>query len=150
MSDKISEQRRQLLLGGTALAALGTMGLRTVRQAQAQTPPGGRKPNILVIFGDDIGIPQISACTMGMMGYRTPNIDRIAKEGAIFTDAYGQQSGTAGRASFILGEEPVRTGLLTIGTAGAARSLAVPFADAGAAGPAGRRAMDRAAGPAVV
>jgi arylsulfatase len=78
----------------------------------------GRKPNILVIFGDDIGIPQISAYTMGMMGYHTPNIDRIAKEGAIFTDSYGQQSCTAGRASFILGEEPFRTGLLTIGMPG--------------------------------
>jgi arylsulfatase A-like enzyme len=77
-----------------------------------------KKPNILVIFGDDIGIPQISAYSMGMMGYRTPNIDRIAKEGAIFTDSYGQQSCTAGRASFILGEEPFRTGLLTIGMPG--------------------------------
>jgi arylsulfatase len=84
--------------------------------AIAQT--GGKKPNILVIFGDDIGIPQISAYTMGLMGYRTPNIDRIAKEGALFTDAYGQQSCTAGRASFILGQEPFRTGLLTIGMPG--------------------------------
>src|SRR5262245_53833084 len=72
-----------------------------------------RKPNILVIFGDDIGVAQISAYTMGLMGYKTPNIDRIAKEGAIFTDAYAQQSCTAGRASFILGQEPFRTGLLT-------------------------------------
>src|SRR5215470_13177990 len=77
-----------------------------------------KKPNILVIFGDDIGVPQVSAYTMGMMGYKTPNIDRIAKEGALFTDAYGQQSCTAGRASFILGEEPFRTGLLTIGMPG--------------------------------
>jgi arylsulfatase len=77
-----------------------------------------KKPNILVIFGDDIGQSQISAYTMGLMGYRTPNIDRIAHEGAIFTDAYGQQSCTAGRASFILGEEPFRTGLLTIGMPG--------------------------------
>ena len=119
MSDKISEQRRRILLGGTALAALGTVGLPTIQQAQAQTPSaGGKKPNILVIFGDDIGIPQISAYTMGLMGYQTPNIDRIAKEGAIFTDSYGQQSCTAGRASFILGEEPFRTGLLTIGMPG--------------------------------
>jgi arylsulfatase A-like enzyme len=117
MSDKISEQRRRILLGGTALAALGTLGLPTVQQAQ--TPAAGaKKPNILVIFGDDIGIPQISAYTMGLMGYQTPNIDRIAKEGAIFTDSYGQQSCTAGRASFILGEEPFRTGLLTIGMPG--------------------------------
>ncbi|MGN6508617.1 MAG: sulfatase-like hydrolase/transferase, partial [Chitinophaga sp.] len=77
-----------------------------------------KKPNILVIFGDDIGQSQISAYTMGLMGYRTPNIDRIAKEGALFTDAYGQQSCTAGRASFILGMEPFRTGLLTIGMPG--------------------------------
>ena len=87
---------------------------------QAQQSSDGRKPNILVIFGDDIGVPQISAYTMGMMGYRTPNIniDRIATEGALFTDAYGQQSCTAGRASFILGQEPFRTGLLTIGMPG--------------------------------
>jgi arylsulfatase len=96
-----------------------------VQVAQAQQRPAtpapaasGQRPNILVIFGDDIGVPQISAYTMGMMGYRTPNIDRIAREGAIFTDAYGQQSCTAGRASFILGQEPFRTGLLTIGMPG--------------------------------
>ena len=85
----------------------------------ALTQAGSNKnPNILVIFGDDIGIPQISAYTMGMMGYKTPNIDRIAKEGAIFTDSYSQNSCTAGRASFILGQEPFRTGLLTIGMPG--------------------------------
>jgi arylsulfatase len=84
----------------------------------AAQPAGGKRPNILVIFGDDIGIPQISAYTMGLMGYKTPNIDRIAKEGALFTDSYGQQSCTAGRASFILGQEPFRTGLLTIGMPG--------------------------------
>src|SRR5687768_13443624 len=76
------------------------------------------KPNILVIWGDDIGIPQISAYTRGLMGYQTPNIDRIANEGMLFTDSYGQQSCTAGRASFILGQEPFRTGLLTIGMLG--------------------------------
>jgi len=126
MSDetkKVDDSRRRLLLGGTALSVLATAGIaKPVQQAQAQTPApapaGGKKPNILVIFGDDIGVPQISAYTMGMMGYRTPNIDRIAREGAIFTDAYGQQSCTAGRASFILGEEPFRTGLLTIGMPG--------------------------------
>lgn len=76
------------------------------------------RPNILVIWGDDIGIPQVSAYSRGMMGYHTPNIDRIATEGMLFTDAYGQQSCTAGRASFILGQEPFRTGLLTIGMPG--------------------------------
>jgi len=116
--------RRNLLLGGTALAAASALAAGpSIRMAQAQQLPapaqaGARRPNILVIFGDDIGVPQISAYTMGMMGYRTPNIDRIAREGAIFTDAYGQQSCTAGRASFILGQEPFRTGLLTIGMPG--------------------------------
>ena len=121
-SSQVDANRRRMLLAGTALSVMATAGLaKTVQQAQAQTPApaaGGKKPNILVIFGDDIGIPQISAYTMGLMGYQTPNIDRIAKEGAIFTDAYGQQSCTAGRASFILGEEPFRTGLLTIGMPG--------------------------------
>jgi arylsulfatase len=88
------------------------------RAVAATAQAGGKKPNILVIFGDDIGIPQISAYTQGLMGYRTPNIDRIAREGALFTDSYGQQSCTAGRASFILGQEPFRTGLLTIGMPG--------------------------------
>src|SRR5215468_2676941 len=83
--------RRNILLAGTALAA--TSALQTsVETAQGQPAPSGQRPNILIIMGDDIGIPQISAYTMGMMGYRTPNIDRIAKEGAIFTDSYGQQS----------------------------------------------------------
>ena len=69
------------------------------------------KPNILVVWGDDIGRANISAYTMGMMGYRTPNIDRIANEGMIFTDYYGEQSCTAGRSSFIMGQSVFRTGL---------------------------------------
>jgi arylsulfatase len=76
------------------------------------------KPNILVIWGDDIGVHNISAYNHGIMGYQTPNIDRIAKEGAMFTDSYAQQSCTAGRAAFILGQHPFRTGLLTIGMPG--------------------------------
>src|SRR5512136_2568153 len=76
-------------------------------------------PNILVIFGDDIGWFNISAYNHGMMGYRTPNIDRIAKEGAMFTDYYGQQSCTAGRAAFITGQTPFRTGLTKVGLPGA-------------------------------
>jgi len=67
---------------------------------------------------DDIGYWNISAYNRGMMGYRTPNIDRIANEGAIFTDYYGQQSCTAGRAAFITGQSPLRTGLLKVGPAG--------------------------------
>jgi arylsulfatase len=77
-----------------------------------------KKPNILVIWGDDIGVHNISAYNHGIMGYQTPNIDRIAKEGALFTDSYAQQSCTAGRSSFILGQHPFRTGLLTIGMPG--------------------------------
>jgi len=76
------------------------------------------RPNILVIWGDDIGVHNISAYNNGVMGYETPNIDRIANEGAMFTHAYAQQSCTAGRASFILGQHPFRTGLLTIGMPG--------------------------------
>ena len=81
------------------------------------------KPNILVIWGDDIGWDNISAYNHGMMGYQTPNIDRIANEGAMFTDWYSQQSCTAGRAAFILGQHPFRTGLLTIGMPGAEQGI---------------------------
>ena len=81
------------------------------------------KPNILIIWGDDIGEFNISAYNMGMMGYRTPNIDRIAKEGALFTDWYGQQSCTAGRAAFITGQSPIRTGLTKVGLPGAPEGL---------------------------
>ena len=96
------------------------MAAKQARDSKSKSSKAGTsgKPNILVIFGDDIGIPQISFYTRGLMGYRTPNIDRIADEGAMFTDSYGQQSCTAGRASFILGQEPFRTGLLTIGMPG--------------------------------
>jgi arylsulfatase len=77
------------------------------------------KPNILVIWGDDIGQSNISAYTMGVMGYRTPNIDRVANEGMIFTDYYGEQSCTAGRSSFIMGQSVFRTGLSKVGLPGA-------------------------------
>jgi arylsulfatase len=78
------------------------------------------KPNILVIWGDDIGITNLSCYSDGLMGYRTPNIDRIAAEGIRFTDYYGEQSCTAGRAAFILGQNPYRTGLTKVGMPGAA------------------------------
>ncbi|MCU0305404.1 MAG: arylsulfatase [Thermoanaerobaculales bacterium] len=81
------------------------------------------KPNILVIWGDDIGGFNISAYNMGMMGYRTPNIDRIAEEGALFTDWYGQQSCTAGRAAFVTGQSPIRTGLTKVGLPGAPEGM---------------------------
>ena len=85
-----------------------------------QTP---RKPNILVIWGDDIGQSNISAYSKGMMGYRTPNIDRIANEGMIFTDYYGEQSCTAGRAAFIMGQSVFRSGLSKVGLPGAALGM---------------------------
>ena len=88
-----------------------------------RTAYAGDKPNILVIMADDIGYWNISAYNRGMMGYRTPNIDRIANEGAIFTDYYGQQSCTAGRAAFITGQSPMRTGLLKVGLPGAKEGL---------------------------
>ena len=92
----------------------------TTAMVQAQDKP---KPNILVIWGDDIGYWNISAYNQGMMGYKTPNIDRLAKEGAMFTDYYGQQSCTAGRAAFITGQTPFRTGLLKVGLPGAKEGL---------------------------
>src|SRR5215510_1893324 len=83
----------------------------------AQT--AAKKPNILIIWGDDIGWYNVSAYNLGVMGYRTPNIDRIARGGAMFTDWYAQQSCTAGRAAFITGQSPIRTGLTKVGLPGA-------------------------------
>jgi arylsulfatase len=82
-----------------------------------------KKPNILIIWGDDIGWFNLSAYNHGLMGYRTPNIDRVAQEGALFTDWYGQQSCTAGRAAFITGQSPIRTGLTKVGLPGAKLGL---------------------------
>jgi arylsulfatase len=82
-----------------------------------------KKPNILILWGDDIGTWNVSYFSRGMMGYRTPNIDRVANEGVAFTDYYGQQSCTAGRAAFITGQNPVRTGLTKVGLPGAAVGL---------------------------
>jgi arylsulfatase A-like enzyme len=119
--------RRKILLGGTTLAAAGAVAANVpvkLAQAQAQTAASnGKKPNILVIFGDDIGQSNISAHTFGLMGYKTPNIDRIAKEGMMFTDYYGEQSCTAGRSSFITGQSVVRTGLSKVGIPGATVGL---------------------------
>jgi arylsulfatase A-like enzyme len=135
-------KRRAILLGGTSIVA--TAGLIQAARAQgatantgtganagsgantgsgatigtaAATPPqtGGDKPNIVVIWGDDIGITNLSCYSFGMMGYHTPNIDRIAKEGMMFTDYYGEQSCTAGRSSFITGQSVFRTGLSKVG-----------------------------------
>jgi len=104
-----------------SLALLATLATVTITAAPASAQQ--QKPNILVVMGDDIGYWNISAYNRGMMGYRTPNIDRIANEGAILTDYYGQQSCTAGRAAFITGQSPMRTGLLKVGLPGAKEGL---------------------------
>jgi arylsulfatase len=118
-------KRRELLLGSSTLLAASSL-LATGRQsiAQAQQPaPGGRQPNIVIIWGDDIGISDVSAYTQGLMGFRTPNIDRIAREGMMFTDIYAEQSCTAGRSSFITGQSGLRTGLTKVGLPGATLGL---------------------------
>src|SRR5262245_48571346 len=122
--------RRNVLLGGTTLAASAIASTGSVQMAQAQqrpaqapTAPAGQRPNILVIFGDDIGQTNISAYSFGLMGYKTPNIDRIAKEGTMFTDYYAEQSCTAGRSTFITGQCTLRTGLSKVGIPGATVGL---------------------------
>ena len=117
---------QHLLAGTTIRRRVGTGCCRAGATAQAQPKqqpnssrrPAG-KPNILMIMADDIGWFNVSAYNHGIMGYRTPNIDRIAKEGALFTDWYGEQSCTAGRAAFITGQSPIRTGLTKVGLPGA-------------------------------
>ena len=103
------------LVGAFIVGLLGLL-VNSVHAAEKQ-------PNIVVIWGDDIGQFNISAYNMGMMGYKTPNIDRIGREGAIFTDWYGQQSCTAGRAAFITGQSPIRTGLTKVGLPGAPEGM---------------------------
>jgi arylsulfatase A-like enzyme len=112
--------RRNLLLGSTSLAVAGIALALPASSVSAQQ---AAKPNILVIMADDVGIWNISAYHRGMMGGRTPNIDRIASEGALFTDYYAQQSCTAGRAAFITGQTPFRTGLLKVGLPAAKQGL---------------------------
>jgi arylsulfatase A-like enzyme len=109
---------RNISKGGGLFLALMAALTFGVGLASAQT-----KPNILIIWGDDIGQFNVSAYNMGMMGYRTPNIDSIARDGALFTDWYGQQSCTAGRAAFITGQSPIRTGLTKVGLPGAKEGL---------------------------
>src|SRR5271166_2277746 len=82
-----------------------------------------KQPNIVIIWGDDIGITDVSAYSMGLMGFRTPNIDRVAKEGVIFTDYYAEQSCTAGRSSFLTGQCGLRTGNTKVGFPGAAQGI---------------------------
>ncbi len=107
---------------------------------QAGSKQATKKPNILIMWGDDIGQSNLSCYTMGVMGYKTPNIDRIAKEGMLFTDSYAEQSCTAGRASFITGQCGLRTGLTKVGLPGAELGLkAEDITIAGALKPLGYR-----------
>jgi arylsulfatase A-like enzyme len=124
--------RRNILLGTTTLAAAAALSSTALAQAQKAAPsaatpapaaPSGGRPNILVIFGDDIGQSNISAYTFGLMGYRTPNIDRIAREGLMFTDYYAEQSCTAGRSTFLTGQATLRTGMSKVGVPGATLGL---------------------------
>ena len=108
------KKRTTKLLGVAVLAACSSMAMATTDTS---------KPNVLAIWGDDIGMDNLSAYTMGQAGHWTPNIDRIAKEGAIFTDYYGENSCTAGRAAFITGQHPMRTGLTKVGMPGAKEGM---------------------------
>ena len=105
-----------------ALAAAGAATTHAAAAQEAGADGGGtdrrRKPNIIFIMGDDIGIWNIGAYHRGMMAGRTPNLDKLAAEGMLFTDYYAEASCTAGRANFITGELPIRTGLTTVGQAG--------------------------------
>src|SRR5205085_9305713 len=118
-------KRRDLLLSGSSLvaaSALTAVGLTSSAQAQQPTTspaPAGQRPNIVVIMGDDIGMWNLGAYHRGMMAGRTPNLDKLAAEGMMFTDYYAEASCTAGRANFITGELPIRTGMTTVGQAGA-------------------------------
>ena len=131
-----------VMWGGVVFAALSAVTSLTQSPAVAEAETKGaaaasgvaaatgaapaaaaRKPNILVVWGDDIGGFNLSAYNMGMMGYRTPNIDSIGRDGATFTDWYGQQSCTAGRAAFITGQAPIRSGLTKVGLPGAPEGM---------------------------
>ncbi len=116
-------KRRDLLLSGTsalAASAVAASGLGSSARAQPQQPAqaSGQRPNIVFIMGDDIGWFNLGAYHRGMMASRTPNLDKLASEGMLFTDYYAEASCTAGRANFITGELPIRTGLTTVGQAG--------------------------------
>ena len=108
-----------------AFTAAVALALSFLTVAHAQTPPQAptQKPNIVIIWGDDIGQSNVSAYSRGLMGYQTPNIDRIANEGMMFTDIYAEQSCTAGRSSFITGQSGLRTGLTKVGLPGATLGL---------------------------
>lgn len=123
-NDTRAASHRGILLGGAAGIATGTLPAAQLAQAQPASPAPAacaapRRPNIVVIWGDDIGWWNISHNSRGQMGYRTPNIDRVFQEGMTFTDYYAEQSCTAGRSAFITGQATVRTGLSKVGLPGA-------------------------------
>src|SRR5262245_17539231 len=111
------EYQMQVLRDVTRWLAVVAIALFAASQAFAQAP--AKKPNILVIMGDDVGWFNIGAYHQGIMSGKTPNLDRLAAQGMRFTDYYAEASCTAGRANFITGELPIRTGLTTVGQAGA-------------------------------
>src|ERR1700741_2952197 len=113
---RFSQRTKSFLSKAIALTA-SAVGLAYCPTALAQQQGG--KPNSVVIMGDDIGIWNIGAYSRGMMAGTTPNLDKMAKEGMLFTDYYAEASCTAGRANFITGELPIRTGMTTVGQAGA-------------------------------
>lgn len=124
-TDDSALNRRNLLLGTSTLVAAAALTSNALAQTQKAAPapapaaPSGQKPNILVIWGDDIGITNISAYSSGLMGYETPNIDRIAREGLKMQHYYGEQSCTAGRSAFVTGQHIIRSGLSKVGFPGA-------------------------------
>src|SRR4051812_15441709 len=99
-----------------ALFLLTTISVAAITSAPAVAQQ--QRPNIVIIWGDDIGQSNVSAYSRGMMGYQTPNIDRLANEGVMFTDHYAEQSCTAGRASFLTGQSGLRTGMTKVGLPG--------------------------------
>jgi len=118
-SEKNSSQQATQPVADRVIALAAQKDKKPKAETVAKPAPGKKKPNVLVIWGDDIGTWNISHNNRGMMGYKTPNIDRIAKEGVAFTDYYAQQSCTAGRAAFISGSVPVRSGMTKVGMPGA-------------------------------
>jgi arylsulfatase A-like enzyme len=123
--DKKTQPLKRLLARKmtAALSAAVTTWLAVAPAAHAADAAPAKRPNILVIFGDDIGQTNISAYGKGVVGYQTPNIDRLAQEGMMFTDYYAENSSTAGRSSFITGQSPLRTGLSKVGIPGAPQGL---------------------------
>ena len=127
--------RRNILLAGSTLAAASVSGsaAATVQATVADAQSSDKQPNILVIMGDDVGWFNIGAYHQGIMSGKTPNLDKLAAEGMIFTDYYAEASCTAGRANFITGQIPLRTGMTTVGQAGADVGMPEQVRDNGAA-----------------